>query len=151
LLSHTRAAGRGRAGDRGAATRARVGRRHRHGAQAARVVLSGRGVPPRLLPSQPEPGVLQRGDRAQGGEGPEALSGQVETAGVSAPVKYVLYGAVRLFGGLAWVRNRADRAAGFDRVLADVRLKASTLSQRQGTLRRLANHAWRRFGSRRST
>ena len=70
---------------------------------------------------------------------------------VSAPVKYVLYGAVRLFGGLAWVRNRADRAAGFDRVLADVRLKASTLSQRQGTLRRLANHAWRRFGSRRST
>jgi len=70
--------------------------------------------------------------------------------GVSAPVKYVLYGAVRLFGGLAWVRNRADRAAGFDRVLGDVHLKAATPSQRPGMLRRLANHAWRRFGSRRS-
>src|SRR5437867_12579386 len=36
---------------------------------------------------------------------------------VSGPVKYVLYGAVRLCGGLAWVRNRADRAPGCDRVL----------------------------------
>ena len=64
---------------------------------------------------------------------------------VSTPVKYVLFWAVRLFGGLAWVRNRADRAAEFDRVLADVHLKASTPSQRPGMLRRLANHAWRRF------
>ncbi len=64
---------------------------------------------------------------------------------VSTPVKYVLFWAVRLFGGLAWVRNRADRAAGFDRVLADVHLKASTPSQRPGMLRRLARHAWRRF------
>ena len=64
---------------------------------------------------------------------------------VSTPVKYVLFWAVRLFGGLAWVRNRADRAAEFDRVLADVHLKASTPSQRPGTLRRLVNHAWRRF------
>jgi len=64
---------------------------------------------------------------------------------VSTPVKYVLFWAVRLFGGLAWVRNRADRAAAFDRVLADVHLKASTPSQRPGMLRRLARHAWRRF------
>src|SRR5439155_336163 len=105
LLSHTRAAGRGRAGDRGAATRARVGRRHRHGAQAARVVLSGRGVPPRLLPSQPEPGVLQRGDRAQGGEGPEALSGQVETAGVSRFTDALV--VTPLADGTTWVIVRA--------------------------------------------
>src|SRR5437660_456817 len=31
--------------------------------------------------------------------------------GVSGVVKYTLYWAVRLFGGLAWYRNAADRAA----------------------------------------
>ncbi len=43
-------------------------------------VLPGRGVPPRLFPPQPQPGLLQRGDRAQGGQGPQALSRQVEAA-----------------------------------------------------------------------
>src|SRR6266571_3848085 len=63
--------------------------------------------------------------------------------GVSGPVKYTLYWAVRLFGGLAWYRNAADRAAGFDRVLPDVHLRAVFRSERRGTLRRVAGHAWR--------
>jgi len=50
---------------------------------------------------------------------------------------------VRLFGGLAWYRNAADRAAGFDRVLPDVHLRAVFRSERRGTLRRVAGHAWR--------
>src|SRR2546427_752048 len=54
--------------------------------------------------------------------------------GVSGPVKYTLYWAVRLFGGLAWYRNAADRAAGFDRVLPDVHLRAVFRSERRGTL-----------------
>ena len=44
---------------------------------------------------------------------------------MSAPVKYTLYWAVRVFARLAWYRNRADRAAGFDRVLPDVHLKST--------------------------
>ena len=65
--------------------------------------------------------------------------------GVSGVVKYTLYGAVRLFGGLAWYRNAADRAAGFDRVLPDVHLSAVARSERRGTLRRVAGHAWGRM------
>src|SRR2546426_2379707 len=65
--------------------------------------------------------------------------------GVSDAVKYTLYWAVRLFGGLAWYRNAADRAAGFDRVLPDVHLSAVSRSERRGTLRRVASHAWGRI------
>ncbi len=65
--------------------------------------------------------------------------------GVSGAVKYTLYWAVRLFGGLAWYRNAADRAAGFDRVLPDVHLRAVVRSERRGMLRRVAGHAWRRM------
>ncbi|PYP41786.1 MAG: hypothetical protein DMD42_13120, partial [Gemmatimonadetes bacterium] len=56
-----------------------------------------------------------------------------------------LYWGVRLFGWLAWYRNRADRAIGFDRVLAASHLKAVDRSQRSGMLRRLAGHAWGRL------
>jgi hypothetical protein len=65
--------------------------------------------------------------------------------GVSSLVKYPMYWAVRLFGGLAWLRNQADRASGFDRVLADVRFKSVVGSQRKGTLRQVASYALRRF------
>jgi hypothetical protein len=65
--------------------------------------------------------------------------------GVSSLVKYPMYWAVRLFGGLAWYRNQADRADGFDRVLADVRFKSVVGSQRKGTLRQVASYALRRF------
>src|SRR2546428_11438136 len=65
--------------------------------------------------------------------------------GVSGAVKYTLYWAVRLFGGVAWDRNAADRAAGFDRVLPDVHLSAVPRPERRGTLRRVAGHAWGRI------
>ncbi len=65
--------------------------------------------------------------------------------GVGAAARYTLYWGVRLFGWLAWYRNRADRAAGFDRVLAPDHLKAVDRSQRSGMLRRLAGHAWGRL------
>jgi hypothetical protein len=68
--------------------------------------------------------------------------------GVGAPARYTLYGGVRLFGWLAWYRNRADRAAGFDRVLRDLRLKSFARSQRTGAVRRLAGRAWQRMWQR---
>jgi hypothetical protein len=67
--------------------------------------------------------------------------------GVSGPVKYALYWGVRVYGWLAWYRNAADRAAGFDRVLPELHLKASLRSQRAGTLRRLTSYALGRLGS----
>src|SRR2546425_706268 len=42
--------------------------------------LPRRGVPPRLLPPQPEPGLLPRGGGAQGGEAPQALFREAEAA-----------------------------------------------------------------------
>jgi hypothetical protein len=65
--------------------------------------------------------------------------------GVSSLVKRPMYWAVRLFGGLAWYRNQADRASGFDRVLADVRFKSVVRSERKGTFRQVATYTLRRF------
>ena len=65
--------------------------------------------------------------------------------GVSGPVKSALYWGARLFGWLAWYRNAADRAAGFDRVLPVVHLKAFAQSARTGVIRRLAGRAWGRL------
>jgi len=67
---------------------------------------------------------------------------------VSGLVERTLYAGARLFGWLAWYRNAADRAAGFDRVLPDVHLKWFARSQRTGMLRRLAGHAWERLWKR---
>ncbi len=65
--------------------------------------------------------------------------------GVSSLVKYPMYWAVRLFGWLAWYRNQADRAFGFDRVLPDVRFKSVARSQRKGVVRQVARYALRGF------
>ena len=65
--------------------------------------------------------------------------------GVSPIVKRPMYWAVRLFGWLAWYRNQADKASGFDRVLADVRFKSVVQSQRKGTLHQVASYALRRL------
>jgi hypothetical protein len=65
--------------------------------------------------------------------------------GVTSLVKYAMYRAVRLFGWLAWYRNQADRASGFDRVLPDLHLKSDVRSQRRGTLRQVAGYALRRL------
>src|SRR5256714_570908 len=71
--------------------------------------------------------------------------------GYCVAARYTLYWGVRLFGWLAWTRNRADRLAGFDRVLQDVHLKSFARSQRTGLVRRLAGHAWRRLSTGRET
>jgi len=65
--------------------------------------------------------------------------------GVTSLVKVAMYWAVRLFGGLAWYRNQADKADGFDRVLPGVRVKSVVESQRKGTLRQVAGYALRRL------
>jgi hypothetical protein len=65
--------------------------------------------------------------------------------GVTPLVKYAMYWAVRLLGGLAWYRNQADRASGFDRVLPDLHLKSVVQSQRRGALRQVASYALRRL------
>ncbi|MFQ5792961.1 MAG: DUF1353 domain-containing protein, partial [Acidobacteriota bacterium] len=62
--------------------------------------------------------------------------------GVRAAVRQVMYWAVRSFGCLAWYRNQADRVAGFDRVLDDVRIRAAARSSRPSTMARLAARAW---------
>ena len=66
---------------------------------------------------------------------------------VKAIVRFVIYRAVRLFGGLAWFRNQADRAAGYDRVLRTLPIKASQASQRKGEIVQLARHLWRKMRS----
>jgi len=65
--------------------------------------------------------------------------------GVTSLVKYAIHWAVRRFGGLAWYRNQADKADGFDRVLRDLHLKSVVESQRRGALRQVASYALRRL------
>jgi hypothetical protein len=60
---------------------------------------------------------------------------------VGAISKFLIYTSVRLFGSIAWYRNQADRAAGFDRVRKDVAVKATSRSRRPGTLRQLLSRA----------
>ena len=57
---------------------------------------------------------------------------------VGTTTRWTIYLAVRAFGWFAWVRNGADRAAGFDRVVPVGNLKAEAASARPGALRRLA-------------
>jgi hypothetical protein len=64
--------------------------------------------------------------------------------GVGRVKRYAIYWAVRAFGWLAWYRNGADRAAGFDRVLPDVQLKATARSERPGLMKRLAGRMWQK-------
>jgi len=61
----------------------------------------------------------------------------------------LIYRAVRLFGGIAWMRNAADRAAGFERVLDAEGLKATTRCLRRGTLSTLSRQAVRKVRARR--
>jgi hypothetical protein len=63
---------------------------------------------------------------------------------VGALSKYLIYTSVRLFGFIAWYRNEADRAVGFDRVRKDVPVRATARSRRPGTLRQLLSRAFRR-------
>lgn len=65
--------------------------------------------------------------------------------GVGGVTRFVIYHAVRWFGGFAWLRNRADRAAGYDRVLATLPDKAWTESTRKGAIVRVAGHLLKRL------
>lgn len=65
----------------------------------------------------------------------------MEVLEVGAFKRGLMYRAVRALGGIAWVRNSADRAAGFDRVLDAEGLQATTRCLRRGTLSRLSRHA----------
>ncbi len=58
--------------------------------------------------------------------------------------RYSIYWAVRLFGGMAWARNRWDREAGFDRVTSVVTIKALQLPGRPGLFKRIVKHYARR-------
>ena len=58
--------------------------------------------------------------------------------------RYPIYWAVRLFGCMAWARNRWDRDAGFDRVTPVVTIKAIQLAGRPGVFKRIIKHYARR-------
>jgi hypothetical protein len=64
----------------------------------------------------------------------------MEVLGVNAPVRYTIYAAVRFFGSLAWYRNQADRADGFERVLSTLPRKAVTTSRRRGQYVQITRH-----------
>jgi hypothetical protein len=65
--------------------------------------------------------------------------------GVGAVTRLVIYTAVRWFGWIAWIRNRADREAGYDRVLTNTQIKAIVESRRPGAVRQVIRYALRRF------
>jgi len=67
--------------------------------------------------------------------------------GVGTVTRYAIFWAVRAFGWIAWLRNQADRAEGFNRVLSDLPVKAGQESQRRGALVQLGRHAWRKVRS----
>lgn len=48
--------------------------------------------------------------------------------------KTVIYYAVRLFGWIAWLRNAAEKEIGYNRIIQTEQLKATTPSNRPGTL-----------------
>ena len=61
-------------------------------------------------------------------------------------LKYVIYCAVRIFGWYAWLRNRADRASGYNRVLTDLNIKAGAESRRLGSIAQLAKMLAGQYG-----
>jgi hypothetical protein len=54
--------------------------------------------------------------------------------------RQAIYWAVRVFGWVAWARNRADRLAGYDRVLKTLPTQATARSTRRGLISRMARH-----------
>jgi hypothetical protein len=65
--------------------------------------------------------------------------------GVGAITRYMIYLSVRVFGWFAWVRNQADRSAGFDRILAALPQKANEESKRPGALMQLGRQVLRKM------
>jgi Protein of unknown function (DUF1353) len=77
----------------------------------------------------------------------EILLEAMTVLGVGSVTRYAIFWAVRAFGWIAWLRNQADRAEGFNRVLSDLPVKAGQESQRRGALAQLGRHAWRKVRS----
>jgi hypothetical protein len=82
-------------------------------------------------------------DRARRAADGVLLEGMV-VLGVSVVVRSMIYWAVRSFGWLAWLRNQADLATHYNRVLETLPVKAWEASQRKGQLTQIAAHLWRR-------
>lgn len=64
--------------------------------------------------------------------------------GVGVVVRSAIYRAVRWFGWLAWWRNRAERAEGYERTARVLPVKAGEASRRRGQYGQLARHLWGR-------
>lgn len=62
-------------------------------------------------------------------------------------VRYAIYLAVRIFGGLAWYRNRADRNDGFHRVLKTIPVKPFCFTRRRGQYHQLIRHVLGKTGT----
>ncbi len=58
--------------------------------------------------------------------------------------KKLIYYAVRLFGWIAWKRNRWDRNAGFERVKMKKKINSLEISRRPGFTRRAFRHLFLR-------
>ena len=65
---------------------------------------------------------------------------------VFPPLKHMIYCAIRIFGWYAWLRNRVDRASGYNRVLADLHIKAGAGSRRLGSIGQLAKMLAGQYG-----
>lgn len=63
---------------------------------------------------------------------------------VPAWQRYPIYWAVRIFGFIAWGRNKLDKATGFNRILTIEKIKAIQLSRRLGLFNRLIKYYMKR-------
>jgi hypothetical protein len=68
---------------------------------------------------------------------------------VGRSTRWAIFAAVRIFGGIAWLRNRADRLAGAQRVLRAPFAAGRPAAPRIGQARRLWRHATGRWKTRR--
>ena len=66
---------------------------------------------------------------------------------VAAWQQAFIYAGVRAFGWLAWMRNGAERHAGYDRVLPELPTDATAISTRRGQAVTLARHCARRLSN----
>ena len=62
---------------------------------------------------------------------------------VGRTTRWCLFHAVLWFGGAAWLRNREDRAQGFDRVQPTAEIKAVQRPTRRGAAAQVARALWR--------
>jgi hypothetical protein len=63
---------------------------------------------------------------------------------VGRTTRWCLFHAVYWFGGAAWLRNKEDRAQGFNRVQSTAELKAVQQPSRRSGVPQVARALWRR-------